>query len=89
MSATSKTAKGGHDLTGSDRIHDAEGVRPREGDKFEMVVVGDGTRRFGRVLEVRHTGDSFRPATVVVVWADDNRLGTVGPRMFEDYCRIV
>lgn len=90
MSTTSKTAKGRDDLTGSDRIHDAEGVRPHAGDEFEMFVVADGrTRRFGRVLEIRHTGDSFRLAGVIVVWHDDSRTGEISPSTFEDHCRVI
>lgn len=72
-----------------DRIYDAEGVRVHVGDEIEMVLAVSNSLRRARVLEVRETGDTFRPATVVVGWNDDQRVGEIAPDVFNNFCRVL
>ena len=72
-----------------DRIYDAEGVRIHVGDEIEMTLVEKRSRRFARVLEVRETGDTIRPATVVVGWNDDQRVDEIAPTVFNNFCRVL
>lgn len=66
-------------LVETDHIHDAEGVRVREGD--DVSCHSAGTMAFGLVVEVTDVD-------VVVEWASPLGVQRVNKDIFENYCRV-
>lgn len=68
------------------RIHTEDGVDAEAGLEFEFIHPTDGTRRYGRIVEVREEGTSTRPRAVVLVWNDNQKVEELDPVSFERFC---